>query len=408
MLKKLKIFSAFFFLIAIFAGCQDNFDPITGPVGTDDTQTLTKIGNNVSAVYTLSNSPSDNEVIVFTRDGSGQLSPAGSFSTGGFGTGSGLGSQGAVVLSGKFVFAVNAGSDEISVMSIYGNDQNQPGKVFSKSRKQSGSVFSGNILTLADKISSGGTMPISLTVYKSLLYVLNAGGDGNITGFRISKDGELKPIPGSTQSLSGSGVGPAQIEFSPDGRILVVTEKATNLINTYVVGSDGAAGPPNTQASAGDTPFGFEFDKRGHLIVSDAFGGGGNLGAMSSYNVGIGGISLLTGPVANKQTAPCWVVVTKNGKFTYTSNTGTGNISGYRIGLKGDITLFNDGGNTASTGEGSKPIDIAISNNSQYLYSLNTGNQTISVFRIDNSNGGLTSVQTVSGLPVGSVGLAAN
>jgi 6-phosphogluconolactonase len=385
MLKTLKFLSVFLLLLAVIAGCQEDSNPVNGPDGINDPQSLLKGGHLFSAVYTLSNSSAGNEVLVFARNRQGSLSPAGSFSTDGLGTGAGLGSQGAVILSGKFLFAVNAGSDEISVLKVTGNN-----------------------LTLTDKVSSGGTTPISLTVHRNLLYVLNAGGDGNITGFRISKHGKLTPIPGSTQPLSGSGVAPAQIEFSPWGRVLVVTEKATNMIDTYVVGYDGVAGPPNTQASAGDTPFGFEFDKRGRLIVSDAYGGGANLGAMSSYNVSAGGISLITGPVTNSQTAPCWVVVTKNGKFTYTSNTGTDNISGYRIHRNGSITLFDDGGNTASTGAGSSPIDMAISIDSQYLYCLNAGNETISVFRINNRHGGLSSVQTVSGLPDGSVGLAAN
>ena len=383
MLKKMKFLSAFLLLLFVLAGCQEDFTPPTVP--EEDSQSLEKGGSNVSAVYTLSNSSAGNEVIMFTRSSNGNLSPAGSFSTGGLGTGAGLGSQGAVVLSGRYLFAVNAGSDDVSVLKVNSNG-----------------------LTLIGTTASGGTMPISLTVHHNLLYVLNAGGDGNITGFKISRGGQLTPIPGSTQPLSGPAVGPAQIEFNPWGRVLVVTEKGTNSINTYVVDTDGVAGPPNTQASAGDTPFGFEFDKRGHLIVSDAFGGGANLGAMSSYNVNTGGISLITGPVANTQSAPCWVVVTKNGKFTYTSNTGTNNISGYRIRHNGSLTLFNDGGNTASTGAGSSPIDMAISNNSRYLYCLNAGNQTISVFRINNGNGKLSSVQTVSGLPAGSVGLAAN
>jgi len=387
MLKKLVFLSAFFLTLIILVGCQDDQNPITGPEtnGTDDVLTLEKGGHNSSAVYTLSNSAAGNEVLVFSRGRHGSLSPVGSFPTGGLGTGAGLGSQGAVVLSGKFLFAVNAKSNEVSVFKV-----------------------SHGGLTLTDKVSSGGTLPISLTVHRDLLYVLNAGDDENITGFSISKRGELTPIPGSTQPLSGVGVAPAQIEFNPRGNVLVVSEKGTNSITTYVVDHDGVAGSPNTQASAGDTPFGFEFDKRGRLIVSDAFGGSANAGAMSSYNVSPGGISLITGPVANSQTAPCWVVVTKNGKFTYTSNTGTSNISGYRIHRNGSITLFDDGGNTASTGAGSSPIDMALSNNSQYLYCLNAGNWTISVFRINNRHGGLKPVQILNGLPAGSVGLAAN
>ena len=398
MIKRMHIlFVLFLFVLLLFAGCQEDSNAPTDPVGNTD-QSLSKSGNNgngdydydshhfgnFNEVYTLSNSTTGNEVMVY-KSRHGKLHLAGSVPTGGLGTGAGLGSQGAIVVDDDFVFTVNAGSNEISVLSNMRHG-----------------------LTLIDKVPSGGTTPISLTVHHNLLYVLNAGDAGNITGFKISRHGKLTPISGSTQPLSTSASGPAQIEFNPWGNVLVVTEKATNSITTYSVGHDGVASAPNNQPSAGDTPFGFEFDKRGHLIVSDAYGGGSLLGAMSSYNVSPGGISLISGPVVNTQTAPCWVVVTKNGKFTYTSNTGTGNISGYRIKHNGTIELFNDGGNTGSTGDGSKPIDMVISNNSQYLYCLNGGNQTISVFRIDNRHGGLKPVQTVSGLPVGSVGLAAN
>jgi 6-phosphogluconolactonase (cycloisomerase 2 family) len=288
-------------------------------------------------------------------------------------------------LHNNYVFAVNAGSDEVSVLSVGANG-----------------------LSLADKKPSGGTMPISVTAYNNLLYVLNAGGTGNITGFWIGSDGTLSEIAGSTQPLSSGASGPAQVEFSPDGSLLVVTEKATNAISTYVVDGNGIASGPATLPSAGQTPFGFAFDKGGHIIVSEAFGGGALAGAMSSYNVNAGGASLITGPVFNTQTAPCWVAVTKNGRFAYTTNTGSGNVSGYKIGNDGSLTLFNDGGNTASTGTGSSPLDMAVSNNSQYLYVVSKGTNTISVFRIDNGHGGLTAVETINGLPASVVGLAGN
>lgn len=380
MFKKLISLSSFLLILFVLAGCQDDQIPVTGP---NNSQILSKKASNVFAVYTLTNSASGNEVMMYTRSASGSLSLAGSYPTGGNGTGSGLGSQGAVVLSNGFLFAVNAGSDEVSVMKV-----------------------SPSGLTMVDKVSSGGTTPISLTVHNDLLYVLNAGGAGNIAGFRISGSGHLSPISGSTQPLSGAGVGPAQVEFNPWGNVLVVTEKGTNSIDTYPVGSNGVAGSPTITASTGNTPYGFEFDKRGHLIVSDAFGGGANAGAMSSYNVSAAGVDLITGPVANSQTAPCWVAVTKNGKFSYTTNTGTNNISGYYVRPNGRLMLFNDGGNTASTGAG--PIDMAVSNDSQYLYSLNAGDQTLSVFSIDNGHGGLKPIQTVSGLTSGGGGLVAN
>lgn len=389
-MKNIKFFGIILFLLVIiFAGCEKNdVSSINGPENGTDVQSLSKHGyegQNVHAVFTLSNSAAVNEVIMFRRSGGGTLTSVGSFPTGGSGTGSGLGSQGALVLNRGLIFAVNAGSSDISVLSV-----------------------SENGLTFIDKKPSGGSAPISLTVHGNLLYVLNAGIPENITGFDINNDGTISQIIGSTQPLSGSGVGPAQIEFSPNGHVLIVTEKGTNSIDTYVVGGNGIASAPITQPSTGNTPFGFEFDKRGHLIVSDAYGGGALAGAMSSYNVSTSGVSLITGPVFNTQTAPCWVAVTENGKFAYTTNTGTSNISGYKVGQNGSLTLFNDGGNTASTGTGSSPIDMAVSNNSQYLYTLSHGTNTISVFRIDNGHGGLTSVQTVTGFSDGTVGLAAN
>jgi len=378
---------ALFFLVLAFTGCQKNMDVPTA-AGTDDLTSLNRAGGdaNIFAVVTESNSDAGNEVMIYSRGHDGTLSFTGSYPTGGMGSGDGLGSQGAVVLSGRYIYAVNAGSDDISVLR-----------------------FDGNTPTLVDQEPSGGMRPISLTVHHNLLYVLNAGGDGNITGFRINAgDGTITQIPGSTKPLSGAGVGPAQIEFTPNGRMLVVTEKATNLIDTYVVNPGGTASGPNVQPSVGDTPFGFEFDNKGHLIVSDAFGGGMGAGAMSSYSVDYGGISLITGPVANQQTAPCWVVVTNDGRYTYTTNTGTGNISGYYVNPDGSIVLFDDGGNTGSTGAGSSPIDAALNNNSKYLYVLGAGTHTISVFRINQRTGALTSVQTVTGLPDHAWGLASN
>jgi 6-phosphogluconolactonase len=388
-MKYLKFFPVVLLLLVLaFAGCQKHMDTPTG-VDLQDNSSFDKQGAGdhfgLSYVMTESNSASGNEVVVYSRSHNGSLSYSGSFSTGGLGSDDGLGSQGAVVLRGRFVFAVNAGSDDISVMK-----------------------FQDGNLDAVDREPSGGTRPISLTVHDNILYVLNGGGDGNITGFRIHGNGKISQISGSTKPLSGSGVGPAQVEFSPNGRFLVVTEKATNMIDTYVVHHNGMVSGPNSQPSVGDTPFGFEFDSRGRVIVSDAFGGGSGAGAMSSYRVGYNGVNLISGPVANTQTAPCWVVVTDNGKFTYTTNTGTGNISGYHINHNGSLSLFNDGGNTGSTGDGSSPIDAALSNGSGYLYALGAGTHTISVFKVNRHNGSLTSVQTVTGMPDHAAGLAAN
>jgi 6-phosphogluconolactonase (cycloisomerase 2 family) len=338
------------------------------------------MAHSPGAVYTLTNSPASNAVKVFHRAGDGSLSAAGDFPTGGTGTGGGLGNQGALVLDDKHLFAVNPGSDSISAFRV----------------KKGG-------LQLLDTIASGGDQPISLTVDDGLLYVLNAGGAGSINGFTLSHHGELSALAGSTRPLSGSAVGPAQVSFDPEGELLVVTEKNTNLIDTYEVGDDGRADGPTPHPSSGATPFGFAFDKRDHLIVSEAFGGAPDQSAVSSYEVD-DSIEPITASAGTTETAACWVVVTGNGRFAYTTNTGSGSISGYGVSHDGELSLLDADGRTGVTGPG--PIDMALSRNSRFLYSLNSGDNTITGFRVE-GDGSLSPIGGMAGLPGGATGLAA-
>jgi len=340
---------------------------------------------SLAAVYTMSNASSGNRILAFHRAPNGTLTAAGSFATGGLGTGGGLGSQGGLTLSGndRWLLAVNAGSNDLS---LFGTDDDG--------------------LRLVDRVSSGGTQPVSVTIHRDLVYVLNAGSD-NVSGFRLRPHGKLTPLAGSTRALSGSGTGPAQVQFRPDGRVLVVTEKTTNLIVTYAVDEDGRLGPPQPQASQGATPFGFAFGHRRKLFVSEAFGGAPDASAMSSYRVNADGTLHLVSPsVPTHQTAACWVVVTDNGRFAYTSNTGSGSISGYEIDDDGALTLLNADGRTADTGTGSAPTDLALSENGRFLFVLNSSTHNIGAFRI-RSNGQLEPVALTGGLPAGANGLAA-
>ena len=338
------------------------------------------------AVYTLTNSASGNAVAVFDRAADGSLTSDGTVPTGGLGTGAGLGSQGAIVLEGRRLFAVNAGDDTVSMLHV-----GRRGKV-----------------SLVDVAPAGGATPISVTVHRKLVYVVNVGDastPANISGFRVL-GGQLVPLPGSSRPLSSAAPDPAQIEFSPNGRQLVVTEKATNLIVTYAIGAGGLAGPPNAQPSAGQTPFGFAFAMRSRLIVSEAFGGAPDASVLSSYSLAPNGtITPVTPNVATTETAACWVVVTRNGRFTYTTNTGSNSISGFRIGNDGGLTLLNADGVTAATGAG--PLDLALARNSRFLYSLNSGVPEIEAFAV-NGDGSLDVLGAIGGLPAGSVGLAAS
>jgi 6-phosphogluconolactonase len=336
--------------------------------------TATAGESNPGAVYTLTNAAAGNAVLAFSRAADGTLTPQGSYATGGLGSGAALGSQGAVILSdnGRQLFAVNSGDSTVSLFDV------QP---------------SG--LELDATVASGGSHPISATVHGNVLYVLNADG---ISGFTVGKH-SLTPLAGSNRPLGAGSSGPAQVQFSADGSVLVVTEKASNTIDVYPVDANGIAGTPVVSPSAGGTPFGFDFDNRGHLLVSEA------AGSASSYDVSTAGASAISAAVATHQGAPCWLVSSKNGRYAYTANAGGGSISGFSVGDDGSLALLDASGATASLGSGSHPLDEAVSGNGQYLYNLTDGAHLISAFRIA-EDGSLSAVGTIS-VPAGAAGLAA-
>jgi len=333
--------------------------------------------NSPGAVYTLTNSPAGNAVVAYGRAADGTLSLQGTFATGGTGIGSALGSQGSVVLSddGRQLFAVNAGSNSLSLFAVRPNG-----------------------LELEATAPSGGIRPISVSVRGNLLYVVNAGGAGNISGLVVGRD-SLTPLAGSTQPLGAGSSGPAQVQFSPDGGSLVVTEKTSSTIDVYPVGLDGRAGAPVVSASSGGTPFGFDFDNRGHLLVSNA------TGSASSYDVAAAGASVISGAVATHQGAPCWLVASKNGRYAYTANAGAGTISGFAVGRDGSLALLDPTGASGILGAGSHPLDEAVTGNGHYLYNLTDGFHAISTFAIA-EDGSLTLTGSTA-VPAGAAGLAA-
>jgi len=336
----------------------------------------------LGAVYTASNDTAANSILVFNRLADGRLVPGNSVDTGGRGSGSGLGNQGGVRLTPdeRWLLAVNAGSDEVSVFGV-----------------------GESSLTLTDVVSSGGSQPISVTANGGLIYVVNAGSD-SIAGFRLNPQGHLATIAGSVRSLGGSGTGPAEIAFSPDGNFLVVTEKNTNQIAVFPVDRDGVAGAPLVQDAAGTTPFGFAFGKRGQLFVSEAFGGAAGASATSSYRLGSDGIlSVVTPSAPDNESSACWSAISPDGRFAYISNTGSGTISGYRIDFDGHISLIDADGVTGITG--GKPSDLVFTQNGQFLYALAGGTNTLAAFRVQ-ADGSLDALPSFTDVPATANGLA--
>ena len=328
-------------------------------------------------VYVLSNQVSGNAVIQYDRASDGRLTLAGSYPTSGTGTGGGLGSQNAVVVdeAGDHLYAVDAGSSTVTSFRI-----------------------AGGALERIGTVPSGGSTPISIAVHGDRVYALNAGGTGNVASFAAS-DGVLSALADGTHALSGSGTNPAQVSVTPDGQQVVVTEKATNLVD--VIDLDGTGRPESLVSvpSSGAVPFGFDFDNKGHLLVSEAAAS-----TASSYDVTGAGLATISASVPTTENAACWLVATNNGKFAYTGNAGGSlSISGFRVGNDGTLSLLTPGGKTGVTPAG--VTDLALSGNSHFLYGR-LGNGSVAGFTV-NRDGSLDAIGVTPGLPAGAAGIAA-
>jgi len=333
------------------------------------------------AVFIQTNAASGNAVVSYSRDSAGHLTKFATYPTGGKGASQDgavvdpLASQGSLTYDARhrLLFAVNAGSDSVTVFRVDG------------ARLQRQQV-----------VSSHGQMPTSVSVVKDLVYVLDAANDGKITGFSINRSDRLVHISDSTRSLGLSNPAnpnflqsPSQVAVTPDARAVIVATKSNGVLDVFTLDRHGSpsATPIPTQ-SAGAVPFALSFDKVGRLLVGEASGG------ESSYRVQRDGeLTTISAHVANGQAALCWSVIAKG--FIYVANAGSNTITGYSENGRGQLALLNSSGVTATTDAG--PVDLAATLNGRFIYQLATGAGAIDEFKV-NDDGSLTRIGAITGL----------
>jgi 6-phosphogluconolactonase (cycloisomerase 2 family) len=324
----------------------------------------------VGHVYVNDNTAGTNTIGVFDRHADGALtSQAGSpFADGGAGTGAGLASQGALQISpgGKFLIAVDAGSNQVSVLRILpgGSVKQVPGGV----------------------VSSGGVLPVSVAVHGDLVYVANAGNGGsNYAGFRLRPNGRLAPIAGSAGALP-DGAQPGDVQFNSTGRKLAGARVGTSQIDSFTVGADGRliAAPHSPFPAQGAGPFGSEFrpTNPGQLFVSNAHNTGTGSGTVSAFRDSANGTLTSIGhsPFADKQTAPCWVEITHNGRFLFTVNTASGTVSRYSIAPGGALRLLGSTPIRGTTSIGA--VDARLSPDDRFLYVDESKTSAVAAFAV--------------------------
>ncbi|MCF7984115.1 MAG: lactonase family protein [Thiohalocapsa sp.] len=348
-----------------------------------------------AVVYTASNEVTANEIIAFDVERDGTLSEIGRFDTQGAGTGTPLGNQSALATdaSDRWLFAVNPGDGTLTSFRL----------------QEKGLQF-------VDLEDSGGYRPISVTVFGTLVYVLNEG-DGastdpyyrydNISGFRFTAGGLLEPIPHSTRIIDDTQLtAPAQVGFNKSGTVLLITEKATDTLTTFVMQQDGTpAATPLKRPSAVPTPFGFQFGDRDFVFITEA--NGGAQGVTASYRIDreTGAVSDAVGLV-QQEDATCWTVLNADQTLGYSTNTASGTVSIYRIGFAGNLNPFfqrfqQNRVSSVPTGAGVR--DAVLSQNNLHLFTLNNGDGELRSFNL-NRRGAIRPVNAVS-IPDSATGL---
>jgi 6-phosphogluconolactonase (cycloisomerase 2 family) len=320
-------------------------------------------GGTDRAVFVQTDELAGNHVVAYRRGDNGALTFANTYGTGGLGgalNGSvvdHLASQGSLTYDAghQLLYAVNAGSNSVAVFAV-----------------------DGTRLSLRQVIGSGGDFPVSIAVHDDLVYVLNARSGGSLAGYRVVR-GRLDRIEGSTRDLqlviptdtTEFTHTPGQVAFSPDGRSVLVTTKASsNAIDVFAVRGDGRlSASPVVNVEAGTVPFAMAFDQQQRLVVANA-----GTNAVATFRLGENGVVHLLDAVPTGQAATCWIAPA--GGLFYASNAGSASVSGYQVGRGGALTLL--GATTTDPGT----VDAAAPEGGRLLYVQGGAKGTVDAFQM--------------------------
>jgi 6-phosphogluconolactonase (cycloisomerase 2 family) len=328
-----------------------------------------------SPVFVQTDNTVGNQVVAYDRAADGTLAQAGVYNTGGRGGAlegavvDNLASQGSLAYDPqhRLLFAVNAGSDTVSVFGV-----------------------SGDQLSLRQVTDSGGSFPVSIAVRNGLVFVLNAEGEASVQGYSVV-GGQLVRLPGSNRTLGLSATQtprftstPGQLAFSPDGRQLLITTKGNgSAIDVFRIRARGRlSASPVVNSLPGEVPFAVAFDDQGRLLVAEA-----GTNALASFTLNADGTVTKIDSVGTGQAATCWVV--GSGGFFFTSNAGSGSLSRFQEALDGGLALL---GNTATH---AGTVDATITPDGRFLYVQTGGEGLVDEFEIG-AGGSLSPIGSIA------------
>ncbi len=398
----------------------------------------------IGAVYAMSNNFTANTVVGYGRSEDGKLTKIGEFRTGGEGAafdgGEGLDpliSAYSIIMTDdrRFLLAVNAGSSSVSVFRI-------------------NSDFSLE-LTEEQRIRGGVVGPNSIAYRDGLVYVsvIDSDGifdgepdqEGALVGFRLTRNGKLRPIARSTREL---GNRPSAVRFSPDGKFLIAASinagssalasgsqdemvvygvRRNGRLTRNPVSAAASTVPLNSEGRNLPSAIGFEVVRdRGKqfVVVTEAreFQSDGSppafpalqTGSISTWELDRYGrlipidLDVLAGTsITDGERTACWIQFAADGESFWVSNALESTLSSFSFD-RGNISLINRIEAAGTPPSDDDPfgttdgwIDLWVSEDGLHLYQLFGLSGTIGVYEIENEGEGtgLTLIQTVSDLP---------
>ena len=187
------------------------------------------------------------------------------------------------------------------------------------------------------------------------------GQPRSVSQYTVASDGTLSPkSPPAVASGSGPLQGATGVAVSPDSRSVYVADDAglvgvSGVISQYTAGADGtlsAKSPPTVPT--GNNPFELEVSPDGRsLYLTDSE----VTGAVFQYTVGVGGALAPKSPATVAAGRfPLGIAISADGKSVYAANAGDNTVSQYAVGADGTLSARSP----AAVPAGSNPLEIAV------------------------------------------------
>jgi len=319
-------------------------------------------------VYALSNNVSGNQVYVYTANlNNGSLTYAYAIPTGGKGAGL-THSQDSLVRVGNYLFAVNGGSNSLSLFYINGTNATN--------------------VTFVQSANVQGSQPVSIAVAPANIANWVCVGTTNlnltISCFTYNQTG-LTYLPGWTRYLgqwsNDSSYPLSQISFSPNAAFLVAQIKghSDGTIIYRIINGNLSASPITTPSGSSTSPlgpgsYGFVFTGDNSVLTTDSTVG------LITYSIGTLG-NLLNG--SNHSLTPpapsgyCWIVASPLTKDYYAISAT--HITEVSVGSNNNITQK---ATSAVAYNLSEATIISTTSGVDYLYILSESHEGVTQFRI--------------------------